>query len=100
MALGDGCPRSDTGAVTEAALMGPSEAQRVLFRHGIHPWCLIHGKRRSWERSGEPTQPPGWGQRRTPSKPPQTERFGVENAAKEQGGSQGIKPQPKHQQEF
>lgn len=32
--------------------------------------------------------------------PLQTERFGVENAAKEQGGSQGIKPQPKHQQEF
>lgn len=69
-ALGDGCPRSDTGAVTEAALTGPSEAQRVLFRHGIHPWCLIHGKPRSWERAGEPTQPPGWGQRRTPSKPP------------------------------
>lgn len=100
-ALGDGCPRSDTGAVTEAALTGPSEAQRVLFRHGIHPWCLIHGKPRSRERSGEPTQPPGWGQRRTPSKPPPRQRdLGWKTQQRSREGVRASNPNPSISKSF
>lgn len=81
-APGDSCPQSDTAGVTEAALTGSSQAQWVLFRHRINPWCLIIVS--SVGSCGTRSLQGGVSTGHLQNIPRQ--RCGVENAAKHQGG--------------